>query len=253
MRTLVALWRIACVARLLVAGVLRCGLVFPFVTPAERLRQTGRWCGQVARALGVTVRAGGTRHPGPALVVANHISWIDILAINAIHPARFVSKADVKHWPVLGWLVGCGGTLFLERERKRDALRVVHQTAEALGAGDTIAFFPEGTTGDGTRLLPFHANLLQAAIASGVAVQPVALRYTDADSAPSRAVMWVNNETLATSLWNVVRARGLQVQVTQLDPIRTAGCERRELAGRARERIADALGHASPPADDGGH
>lgn len=251
MRTLVACWRIGCVTRLLVAGMLRCGFIFPFVTPAERLRQTGRWCAQMARALGVTVQASGTRHPGPVLLVANHISWIDILAINAVHPARFVSKADVRHWPVLGWLVGCGGTLFLERERKRDALRVVHQTAEALGRGDTIALFPEGTTGDGNALLPFHANLLQAAIAGGVAVQPIALRYTDAESAPSRAVTWVNDETLAGSFWKVVRARGLQVQLTQLDPIATAGRERRELAGQTRERIAGALGHA--PSAHGGH
>ena len=94
-----------------------------------------------------------------------------------MRPARFVSKADVRHWPLLGWLVACGGTLFIERERKRDALRVVHQMAEALQAGETVAVFPEGTTSDGHGLLPFHANLLQAAIATETPVQPVALRY----------------------------------------------------------------------------
>ncbi|WOB07423.1 lysophospholipid acyltransferase family protein [Piscinibacter gummiphilus] len=242
MRSFIALWRLACVGRLLVAGVLRCAFIFPFITPAKRLWQTGRWCGQVARALGVTIEGEGRSHDGPALLVANHISWLDILAINAVHPARFVSKADVKHWPVLGWLVGCGGTLFIERERKRDALRVVHQIAAALKQGDTVAMFPEGTTGDGSTLLPFHANLLQAAISTDALLQPIALRYADDDGSPSQAVVWVGDSTLAESLWKVATARGLRVRVTQLAPLPSAGQDRRDLASRLRGQIGEALG-----------
>ena len=104
-------------------------------------------------------------------------SW----SIHAVCPqARFVSKADVKHWPVLGRLVDAADTLYLERERRRDAMRVVHRMSEALAAGDTVAVFPEGTTGEGRDLLPFHANLLQAAIATATPVQAVALRFSDA-------------------------------------------------------------------------
>lgn len=242
MRSLIALWRLACVGRLLAVGVLRCAFVFPFIAPTQRLWQTGRWCGQMARALGVRIEGQGRSHDGPALIVANHISWLDILAINAVHPARFVSKADVKHWPVLGWLVGCGGTLFIERERKRDALRVVHQIAASLKQGDTIAMFPEGTTGDGSTLLPFHANLLQAAISTDALLQPVALRYSDDDGTPSDAVTWVGDATLAESLWKVVCARGLRVQVMQLEILPAAGQDRRELADQVRRRIAGALG-----------
>jgi 1-acyl-sn-glycerol-3-phosphate acyltransferase len=248
-RTLRALWRLACCGGLLVTGVLRCAFIFPFISPARRLWQTGRWCGQMARALGLQVEAVGRSHEGATLIVANHISWLDILAINAVHPARFVSKADVKHWPVLGWLVACGGTLFIERERKRDALRVVHQIAEALKRGDTVAMFPEGTTGDGASLLPFHANLLQAAISTGTPLQPVALRYVDDDHAPSQAVVWIGDATLAESLWRVVCARGLRVQVTQLGSLATADMDRRELSGRVRSQIAEALG-LTPPAPD---
>lgn len=228
--------------RLILAGVLRCAFIFPFVTPAQRLQQTGRWCGQMARALGVTVEGQGHSHAGSALLVANHISWVDILAINAVHPARFVSKADVKHWPVLGWLIGCGGTLFIERERKRDALRVVHQIAASLKQGDTIAMFPEGTTGDGSTLLPFHANLLQAAISTEALLQPIALRYADDDSSPSQAVVWVGDSTLAESIWKVVTARGLRVQVTQLAPVSSTGHDRRDLSSQLRRDIGRALG-----------
>lgn len=199
----------------------------------------------MARVLGMGVQAAGQPHPGPVLVAANHISWLDILAINAVMPARFVSKADVRHWPLLGWLVASGGTLFIERERKRDALRVVHQIASSLKVGDTIAMFPEGTTGDGHSLLPFHANLLQAAITTEAPVQPVALRYADADGPISTAVVWVGDTTLATSLWRVVCADGLRVRVELLPALTSRGRDRRELGQELRGSIAQALGQPS--------
>ena len=128
-------------------------------------------------AVGLQLQVTGVQpRPGATLLVANHISWLDIAAIHAAVPhARFVSKADVLQWPLLGWLIRNAGTLFIERERKRDALRVVHAMAEALQSGQTVAVFPEGTTGDGATLLPFHANLLQSAIASGTPMPPLPL------------------------------------------------------------------------------
>ena len=177
MRTLRAVWRLlACVACTF-QGALLCGLVFPFLKPAQRMQTVGRWSSRMLNALGVSLRVSGTPRPGATLFVSNHISWLDILAVNAVQPVRFVSKADVRHWPLLGWLVACGGTLFIERERKRDALRVVHLVADALKHGEMVAVFPEGTTGDGHALLPFHANLLQAAIATETPVQAIALRF----------------------------------------------------------------------------
>jgi 1-acyl-sn-glycerol-3-phosphate acyltransferase len=222
--------------------MLRCAVIFPFVGPRERLQQTGRWCAKMARVLGLQVHGSGVSQGGPVLLVANHISWLDILAINAVHPARFVSKADVRAWPLLGWLVAGGGTLFIERERKRDALRVVHQIAESLKQGDTVAMFPEGTTGDGLTLLPFHANLMQAAISTATPLQPIALRYVDADSQPSRAVVWVGDTTLATSLWQVAMADRIEVFVTQLPVVPSQERDRRELAESLRQQIAGTLG-----------
>ncbi|MGY4827880.1 lysophospholipid acyltransferase family protein [Sphaerotilaceae bacterium SBD11-9] len=248
MRTLRGLWRLGRCVLHIGAGLLRCALIFPLVGPEQRMQQTGRWCAKMARALGMQVEGSGVPHAGPVLLVANHISWLDILAINAVSPARFVSKADVRHWPLLGWLVACGGTLFIERERKRDALRVVHQIADALMRGDTVAMFPEGTTGDGSSLLPFHANLLQSAVSTNTPLQPVALSYTDADSQPSRAVVWVGDTTLVSSLWQVVRARRLQARVVLLPAVATAEHERRELSDLVRGRIAAELAFGEPPA-----
>jgi 1-acyl-sn-glycerol-3-phosphate acyltransferase len=180
------------------------------------------------------------------LFVANHVSWLDILAINAVQPARFVSKADVRHWPFIGWMVACGGTLFIERERKRDALRVVHQVAEALRAGEIVAVFPEGTTADGHALLPFHANLLQAAIATEVPVQPVALRYSDRRHAISPAAAYVGDTTLAQSVKWVVGADGLKVHVQMLLPEGTRHLDRRALAERLQAQVGSALLYPLP-------
>ena len=197
-------------------------------------------------ALGITLEHSGSVRPGAALLVANHISWLDILAINAVHPVRFVSKADVRHWPVLGWMVACGGTLFIERERKRDALRVVHQVAEALGAGERVAVFPEGTTSEGHTVLPFHANLLQAAIATTTPVQPIALRYSDSRHAVSPAAAYVGETTLWQSVLMALRADRLRVRVQVLPPMGTRQLERRALAEHLREQIVAALDQALP-------
>jgi 1-acyl-sn-glycerol-3-phosphate acyltransferase len=204
-----------------------------------------RWWsrGMLAR-LGVSLHVHGRPAPGPRLIVANHVSWLDIMAVHAVCPeARFVSKADVKHWPLVARLVDAADTLYLERERKRDALRVVHHMAEALAAGDTVAVFPEGTTSDGRALLPFHANLLQAAVSSGVPVQPVALRFSDHLRRVSPAAEFVGDTTLAQSLWRLASGDGLAVHVTLL-PARPAGSDRRELAEAVREDIAAALAAA---------
>ncbi len=194
------------------------------------------------RMLGMRLEVDGLFKPGAKLIVANHISWIDIMAVHAVCPeARFVSKAEVQRWPVVGRLVDAAGTLYLERERKRDALRVVHQMAEALQQGGTVAAFPEGTTGDGETLLPFHANVLQAAIATETPVQPVALRYADAEQAVSPHALWLGETTLAGSLWLLATAEGLVARVRVLPPMGTAHADRRALAATLRRTIEEAL------------
>ncbi|WP_280154525.1 lysophospholipid acyltransferase family protein [Piscinibacter sp. XHJ-5] len=242
MRSLRAAWRIARAAVHLLHGMLIAALQFPFLDDAQRLARVGWWSAKLLRLLGIALHTQGTPRGGATLVVANHISWLDILAINAVRPVRFVSKADVRHWPLIGWLVACAGTLFIERERKRDALRVVHQVAQALASGKTIAVFPEGTTSDGRGLLPFHANLLQAAISTETPVQPVALRFADAAHEVSVAAAYIGDTTLAQSVWAIVTASGLRAHVTWLPPEAVAHTERRALAELLHLRITHALG-----------
>ena len=236
-----AVWRLLRALVHALHGALICALVFPRLDAAQRMQRVGWWSARMLHVLGITLRTSGTPHAGPVLLVANHISWLDILAINAVQPTRFVSKADVRHWPFLGYLVACGGTLFIERERKRDALRVVHQIAAALKAGEIVAVFPEGTTGDGRGLLPFHANLLQAAIATEAPVQPVVLRYRDALAAVSQAGAYVGDTTLMQSMWSTATAEGLSVSVEVLLAEGTRHLDRRALADKLHGSIADRL------------
>jgi len=222
-------------------GVAICALVFPFINAAQRMAQVGRWNRRLLQLLGITVRASGIPNDGATLFIANHVSWIDIPAIISVRPMRFVSKSDVRGWPVIGWLVACGGTLFIERRSRRDAQRVVHLVAEALLAGDQVAMFPEGTTSDGHGVLPFHANLLQAAVATSVPVQAIALRFSDAREPVSAAAAYIGDMTLMQSLWAVVSASDLTAHVVVLPALPSEGFERRPLAERLRADVAAQL------------
>ena len=176
---------------------------------------------------------------GPVLLVANHISWIDIVVLLATSPCRLVSKADVHHWPLIGPMAAAMGTVFIERESRRDAMRVVHHMAEAFREDAVLAVFPEGTTGDGRELLPFHGNLLQAAIATDTPVQPLALRYEDAASgALSLAPAYIGDDSLLQTLWRTLRTPGLQVRLTVGVAEHAQGRERRQWAQDLRQGIA---------------
>ncbi len=240
-------WRLGRATLHVFHGVFIVATRFGRIEAAARMGLIQWWAAKFLRLLGVRLVQQGTPQPGAKLLVANHISWLDILAIDAVAPARFVSKSEVRHWPVLGWLVTASGTLYIERARPRDALRVVHQMAAALQAGDTLAIFPEGTTGDGHALLPFHANLLQGAIATATPVQPIGLRFFDPAHAVSPVVSYLDDTTLLQSVWSVVCAEGLGVRVQLLPALAVAQADRRQLAERLRVEIETSLGQPPLP------
>lgn len=231
-------WRIARALLHLLHGMAVLALRFPALDAAGRADRVQWWSAKLLRTMGVALDLEGAPADGPLMVIANHVSWLDIAALHAGCPrARFVSKADVRHWPLIGWLVAGVGTLFIERASKRDALRVVHEVAAALQDGQTIAVFPEGTTSDGRGVLPFHANLLQAAIVGGARIQPAVLRFSDPDHAVSPAAEFIGETTLVQSVWRLVSARGLRVRVRWLPPVESAGANRRELAADLQRRV----------------
>ena len=206
---------------------------------ARRDQAVQDWSQAMLAILGLQLRIEGQLlQQGPLMLVCNHISWLDIAVLHAAVHCRFISKDDIRGWPVLGTLASGGGTLYISRASRRDALRVVHQMAQALQQGNVLAFFPEGTTGDGSTVLPFHANLLQAAIAADAPVQALGLLFEDAATgAPSFAPCYVGDETLLYSAWRTVCAPPLRA-VLRCAPVQSAqGRERREFASALRDTV----------------
>ncbi|WP_137895142.1 lysophospholipid acyltransferase family protein [Ramlibacter sp. 2FC] len=214
---------------------------FPQLAPTHREARVQAWAQRLLALWGIElVVRGQPPHGGPVLLVANHISWLDIVVMHAARHCRFVSKSDVKHWPLVGTLAGAAGTLYLERSSRRDAMRVVQHMAEALREGDVLAVFPEGTTSDGLTLLPFHANLIQAAIAAEVPAQPVALQFVDrATGQLSLAPCYIGDDTLVGSIWRTLTTHGIQAVVSFGEPQRADGRDRRAWANALRHRIAE--------------
>ena len=182
------------------------------------------------------------------MLVSNHISWLDIFVINALTPAAFVSKDDVKGWPLIGWLCARTETIFLERGSRAAAQRTREAMLAELGSGAHVAVFPEGTTTAGDRVLPFHAALFQGAIDAAVPVVPLALRYVDAAGRSSRAPAYDGEVTLGQCLLAIARAGGLTAELRILAPLDGASADRRHLASRCHHAIAWHLGHAAAAA-----
>ncbi len=237
-----ACWRLLRVAAHVGTGLWMVALRFPRLSADQQGMQVQAWSMAMLRHLGIALQVCG-QPPlgGPVLLVANHFSWLDIVVMHAARHCRFVSRSDVQAWPLVGTLATAAGTLYIQRSVRRDALRVVQQMTAALRARDVLAVFPEGTTGDGHTLLPFHANLLQAALAADAPVLPVGLRYVDAVSGvASAAPGYVGDDSLLQSLWRTVCAPPLRAVVRYGKPETAQGRGRREWGVQLREAV-DAL------------
>lgn len=210
---------------------------------AERRHALNRaWSLTMLRLCGMrlVVHNDAARLDRGALVVANHISWIDIYVINAWRPTPFVSKAEIRHWPLVGWLAQQLDTVFIQREKRSDAKRIMHELSDRLSAGELMCVFPEGTTSNGLALLPFHANMFQAAVSAAAPVQPLCIMYEDAQGRQSTAPAYIDDVSLADSLNRLLRGAPLTAHVYVGEAL-APGADRRALAAQAREAIGAAL------------
>ncbi|MFC0254374.1 lysophospholipid acyltransferase family protein [Massilia consociata] len=234
--------RLARVMVHLVAGLATCALVFPLASTGLKERLTRRWSRKLLAMCRVTVE----QSPGApvlehALIVANHVSWLDIFVINALHPCRFVAKAEIRAWPVLGWLAASAGTVFIARGNRRELRHIFKGLVTVLQQGERVAFFPEGTTSRQGEVLPFHANLFEAAIDAKVPVQPYALSYVDAGGAYHPSIDYVEDTTFVDSMFAILEGPPVRARLEPLQPIDGAGAHRRELAEAAHDAVAGAL------------
>jgi len=241
----------------LLTGVLTILVVFPLLDRPARSRRIARWSRRLLAILRVQIRVRGDEPAVPVqggLLVSNHVSWLDIYALQSVVPVRFISKAEVRNWPVIGWLAAKVGTIFLVREKKADALRVNQLMAGHLREGDWLALFPEGTTSDGRAVLPFFPSLFQPALEAEALVWPVRLRYLDRHTGTyCEAAAYHGDITLWQSLNQVLRHGGVVVELEFLPLIpHEAGRMRRELARLTESAIRGQLaavsdGHDTTP------
>jgi 1-acyl-sn-glycerol-3-phosphate acyltransferase len=183
--------------------------------------------------------------PGNLLIVANHISWLDIFVLNTLQPSRFIAKAELRRWPLVGGFIANVGTLFIERDRRRHTHSIKRDAAEALARGDVIAIFPEGTTSDGSMVLPFHSALLQPIVDTGGHVQPVAIRYRTMSGEHNGAPAYVGETSLMESFWRITGERMQVVELHVTPPLPARARHRRELTRAAEAAIRLALGEAA--------
>jgi 1-acyl-sn-glycerol-3-phosphate acyltransferase len=213
---------------------------FPKLSDEQQARYVEVWARGMLAIMGIEVRVKGHPAQGPVLMAANHISWLDILVMHAACHCRFVAKSEIRSWPLVGVLTTGGGSLYIERSSNRDAMRVVHQMAEALQQGQVLAVFPEGVTGDGITVQPFHANLLQAAISAEAPIQPIALQFIAAHTHAIRlAPCYRDDDTLVSSLWRTLCAPPLLAQVRYGDKHHAEGRSRREWAQDLQATVAN--------------
>lgn len=175
--------------------------------------------------------------PTGSLVVSNHLSYLDILVLGSRFPSLFVSKAEVRNWPVMGYLASCGGTIFVDRERKRELPKVASQMAEVLEAGSSLILFPEGTSSAGAELLPFRPSLLAPAAQAGRPVRYAALRYESPPNHPpaSECLCWWGDMTFGGHFWALLRLPYFHAEVR-------FGAE--PVIGHDRKVLSDHLWHA---------
>ncbi|MFI5567261.1 lysophospholipid acyltransferase family protein [Streptomyces sp. NPDC051740] len=237
-----AVLRLAAVGLLLLAGIAL--LPLGRRIPAGAVR---RWCRWIVRAAGVRVRIDGTAVPtGGLLLVANHISWLDVPLLAAVRPARMLAKTEIRRWPVAGVLAARGGVLFIDRDRLRALPGTVTALAGVLRGGAAVAAFPEGSTWCGLARGHFRRAVFQAALDARVPVQPVRIRYRSARGTPATAPAFVGDDTLLASLWRVASARGVVAEVEVRAPLPPGShLDRRALARAAQPEAV--TGHEGGP------
>ena len=249
MNLLRAVWRLLRLALHLGLGVTPILLLFPRYSPERREAVIQAWARRMLAIFNIQVRVEGTLpdvSQRGALLVSNHVSWLDIHVLHSQLAVRFISKAEVRGWPVIGWLAQETGTVFLVREKKADALRVNQLMAEHITAGDLLTFFPEGTTSDGRDLLSFYPSLFQPAVEAQADIWPVHLSYRDLQGRYCEAAAYYGDITMGQSLWRIAHLDGLRVTLTGLPRITvTPESTRKTLAQAAESAIRAA--HAAIP------
>ena len=251
MRLIRRLYRLGLLALHLVTGICLQLIFSPRQSnaplSARYIRIIRWWHGRMCRILGLRVTTIGSPPAGSAFVAANHVSWMDIHVLGSVMDGSFLSKEEVRRWPVVGALATMAGTLYIQRGGKDASNAASELLTWHLIRGTNVLVFPEGTTSDGNSLRRFHPRLFAAALLADRPVQPVAIRYWKGDE-PHPVAAFVGDQGLLDNLWGVLGERRIETTVSFCAAVSTKGADRRSVAETANKRIAAVL--ENRPAED---
>lgn len=202
------------------------------------------WHRRLLKIMGLRLRVEGVPMRGAHITAANHVSWLDIPVLGALEPTRFISKSEVRSWPIAGTFASAAGTFFIRRG-KGGAAPLLDKMIPHLRSRGTVVLFPEGTTTDGTHVAPFHSRLFSAALEASCPVQPVTLQYSLSPGG-ERVAPFIGDDSLIAHILRLLRVRELEVQVRYGPPIPPAGT-RDALAREAEDHVRGALQAAALP------
>jgi 1-acyl-sn-glycerol-3-phosphate acyltransferase len=240
--------RLPAMVFLLLLGLFILLVLFPRWDYSRQRLMIKRWSGWLLTSVGVIpqeIRLADAQTlstvSGPVLLAANHVSWLDIFVINAIQPAHFVAKSDIRSWPLVGLLCDRSGTIFVERTRRTAVREVLQVMADRLTQQGIVAVFPEGTTGDMYSLKPFHSNFLQAAVTSQASIIPLGIAYKDTDGKVADAVQFIGETTFVASAISVMSQQKIVANLIVTQTITFSDQSRHELCEATQQQISQAL------------
>jgi len=219
-------------------------IFYPHLNQISQRRTLKKWSKQLLGILNIGIRTEGqrlVRDEIGCLIVANHVSWLDVFVLNAVYPSRFIAKAEVRNWPLIGWLCKRSDTIFIERAVRQDAASVNLRVGALLKQGVCVGLFPEGTTTDGRQVGHFHSALIQPAIDACAMLCPIALRYQDENWKQSSTAAFIGDLTLSQSIWRILRSPRFDALLVFTPALATVGKNRRMLARTAHEALSQEL------------
>lgn len=244
---IVRVYRLARAFLHIIYGMALMIVAFPFFNQQQRSNCIRIWSKGITNVFNVEVTTSGEIPvEGGMMFVANHVSWLDIHALNSVKNMRFIAKSDIRHWPFIGFLASRANTLFIDRGKRQDTAKTISVISQSLENGDAMCFFPEGTTTDGRELKPFKGSLLQGAVEGNKDVVPVSIFYPDASNSANTRMAYFGEMTLLESLLNVVSQKRPQVHLHFYPPIKAGAYNRRELSLLIQDIIAEGLKLPSP-------
>lgn len=233
---------------LLVAMLLILPFVILFIAISQKNKNrklnkvvVNTWSRILCSVCGLKMIARGKRQENPVLLVANHVSWIDIPVIHSYKLAGFVAKAEISKWPILGWIAKSGETLFIARGKHESRKKVLQLIDARLNQGRSIALFPEGKATNGDQLEQFHRQLMQAAVETRVPIQAIAIKYINEDGNRNKKIGFKENETFMNNVFRILSLPSCTVELNFCEVIETTEKSARELARITHAQVARVL------------